>query len=194
MAEIVLFHHVRGRTPGIVAFADTLRSAGHTVHTPDVFEGRTFESIDDGMAYVQGIGFDEARARGVRAGSEYPQAVVYAGISFGAMVAQELTQTRPGAVGTLLFESAAPPQMLGSDWPATVPVQIHGKDDDPYFVHEGDIDAAREIVAAAKDGELFLYPGKEHLFFDSSLDSYDPAAATLLTQRVLDFLARVATS
>jgi dienelactone hydrolase len=58
-------------------------------------------------------------------------------------------------------------------------------------MEEGDVDAARELVASVDDAELFLYPGNKHYFADSSLPSYDAAATTLLTQRVLEFLARV---
>ena len=72
-----------------------------------------------------------------------------------------------------------------------MPVQIHGADHDPIFVDEGDIDAAREIVATVDDAELFLYPGDQHYFADSSLPSYDPEATELLTKRVLEFLARL---
>jgi len=61
-------------------------------------------------------------------------------------------------------------------------------DDDPIFVGEGDIDAARELVQQAKDAELFLYPGDQHYFADSSLPSYDPEATALSVQRVLAFL------
>jgi dienelactone hydrolase len=64
-------------------------------------------------------------------------------------------------------------------------------DADPFFAGEGDIDAARELVAAADDGELFVYPGDRHLFTDRSLPSYDEAATQLLTRRVLAFLERV---
>ena len=70
-----------------------------------------------------------------------------------------------------------------------MPVQIHGMDADPYFIGEGDMDAARELVDKAKDAELFLYPGDQHYFADSSLPSYDPDATALLTRRVLDFLS-----
>lgn len=63
-------------------------------------------------------------------------------------------------------------------------------DADPIFVGEGDVDAAREIVDQAAAGELFLYPGDQHYFADSSLPSYDPDATALLLQRVLDFLRR----
>jgi dienelactone hydrolase len=187
MAEVVLFHHVRGLTPGVIAIADELRAAGHTVHTPDLFEGQTFDSIDDGLAYVQGVGFEEAAGRGVSAAQAYPAEVVYAGISFGVMAAQQLTQNRPGAKGALFLESCAPVSFFGT-WPADVPVQIHGMDADPSFVGEGDIDAARELLTGAKHGELILYPGDGHLFTDSSLPSYDKDAATLLMRRVLDFL------
>jgi dienelactone hydrolase len=78
---------------------------------------------------------------------------------------------------------------FGSAWPDSVPVQIHGMDADPIFVGEGDIDAARALVDAAKDAELFLYPGDQHYFADNSLPSFDPEATALLTRRVLDFLS-----
>ena len=193
MAELLLFHHAQGLTPGIVAFADELRGAGHTVHTPDLFGGRTFDSIDDGLAFMKEQGFDDLRARGVALADDLPAALVYGGFSFGVTIAQQLAQTRPGAKGALLFHSAIPitGEWAFGPWPAGVPVQIHGMDNDPFFVGEGDIDAAREIVAAADDGELFLYPGDDHYFADSSLPTYDAEATALLTSRVLEFLARV---
>jgi dienelactone hydrolase len=180
-------------TPGVLAFAEELRAAGHTVHTPDLFDGRTFGSIDEGMAFIQATGFDALRARGVRTADDLPAELVYAGFSFGEAVAQELAQTRPGARGALLFYSCIPisGEWAFGPWPDGVPVQVHGADADPYFVGEGDIDAAREIVEKVKDAELFLYPGDQHYFADSSLASYDAEATALLTQRVLGFLARV---
>ena len=187
MAEVVLFHHAQGLTPGVVAFADALRAAGHTVHTPDLFEGRTFDSIADGLAYAEEITFDEVIARGARAAEELPADLVYAGFSLGVVAAQKLAQTRPGARGALLFHSCVPASYFGP-WPAGVPVQVHGMDADPLFVEEGDLEAARELVAAVDDGELFLYPGDAHYFADNSLPSYDAAATALLTARVVAFL------
>jgi len=193
MAEVLLFHHAQGLTPGVRAFADELRAAGHTVHTPDLFDGRTFGSIDDGMAYIKGIGFEELGKTGLRTADDLPNELVYAGFSFGESIAQELAQTRPGARGALLFYSAIPisGEWAFGPWPEGVPVQIHGMDNDPIFVGEGDIDAAREIVEKVDDAELFLYPGDQHYFADSSLPSYDPEATALLTKRVLAFLDRV---
>jgi dienelactone hydrolase len=193
MAEVLLFHHAQGLTPGVRGFADDLRAAGHTVHTPDLFDGRLFESIDDGMAFIKGAGFDELRARGVKLAEEYPTELVYAGMSFGETIAQELAQTRAGARGALLFYSCIPisGEWAFGPWPEGVPVQIHGMDADPIFVGEGDVDAAREIVEKVADAELFLYPGNQHYFADRSLPSYDVAATALVTKRVLEFLARV---
>jgi dienelactone hydrolase len=192
MAEVVLFHHALGLTPGITAFADELRRAGHTVHTPDLFGGRTFDTIEEGVSHAQEIGFGEVIERGTRAVEALPAELVYGGFSLGVVVAQKLAQTRPGARGArgaLLFYSCVPTSEFGSSWPKGVPVQIHGMDADPYFVGEGDIDAARALVEEAEDGELFLYPGDQHYFADSTLPSYDAEAAALLRQRVLDFLA-----
>ena len=193
MAEVLLFHHAQGLTPGITAFADELRAAGHTVHTPDLFDVKTFGSIDEGMAHIKSVGFDALRARGVGMADDYPNELVYGGFSFGESIAQELAQTRPGASGALLFYSCIPisGEWAFGPWPDGVPVQIHGADADPYFVGEGDVDAAREIVEKVEDAELFLYPGDQHYFADSSLPSYDPEATALLTKRVLEFLARV---
>ena len=190
MAEILLFHHALGQTAGFNAFADELRGAGHTVHTPDLFDGRTFGSIEEGMGYAEQIGFPMAIIeRGERAADALPAALVYAGFSLGVVPAQMLAQTRPGARGALLFYSCLPYSEFGESWPAGVPAQIHGMDADPIFVEEGDLQAARDLVANAEHAELFLYPGDRHYFADSSLPSYDADATALLTRRVLGFLA-----
>ena len=193
MAEVLLFHHAQGLTPGVRAFADELRGAGHIVHTPDLFDGRTFQSIEEGLAYIGGVGFDDMRERGARVADDLPPALVYAGFSFGVLPAQKLVQTRPGARGALFFHSCLPisGEWAFGPWPDGVPVQIHGMENDPIFVGEGDIDAAREIVAKVEDAKLFLYPGDQHYFADSSLPSYDAGATALLTSRVLEFLDRV---
>jgi dienelactone hydrolase len=194
MAEVLLFHHVQGLTSGVAAFADRLRRRDHTVHTPDLFEGRIFSTIEDGVAYAEEVGFGVMIKRGVSAAADLPTGLVYAGFSMGVLPAQKLAQTRPGAKGALLFEACVPPSEFGAGWPAGQPVQIHGMDADPFFAGEGDVDAARALVAEAGDSaraELFVYSGDAHLFTDSSLRSYDAEAAALLTDRVLDFLGDV---
>lgn len=191
MADIVLYHHAQGLTAGVAAFADDLRAAGHTVHVPDLYEGHTFDTLDEGLAYAKATGFDTIVGRGLSAVDGLGDDLVYAGFSLGVMPAQQLAQTRAGAKGALLFYSCVPVSEFGETWPEGVPVQVHGMDGDPFFADEGDIDAARELVASTDQAELFVYPGKEHLFADSSLPAYVPEAAALLKQRVLDFLARV---
>jgi dienelactone hydrolase len=190
MAEVLLFHHAQGLTAGVLAFADELRQAGHTVHTPDLYEGNTFGTLDEGLAYAGKVGFDALQEAGVRVADDLPADLVYAGFSLGGMPAQRLAQTRPGARAALLYHTSVPPEAFGGPWPADLPVQVHAMDADPFFMEEGgDVDAARAIVAAARDGELFLYPGEAHLFTDSSLPSYDAQATALVVRRSLEFLA-----
>ncbi len=189
MAEVVLFHHAQGLTPGVGAFAGELRRAGHAVHAPDLFEGRTFDTVEEGVSYAGELGFGQVIERGVRAVEGLPAELVYAGFSLGVLPAQKLAQTRPGARGALLLHSCVPVTEFSPAWPGGVPVQVHAMNADPFFAGE-DFDAARALVDQAKDAELFLYPGEQHLFADSSLPSYDPDATALLTQRVLDFLSR----
>ena len=192
MAELVLFHHIQGLTAGLRSFADGLRAAGHTVHTPDLFDGRTFDTIDEGAAFTREDHSPDLDARADAAVADLPAGLVYAGFSFGVMSAQRLAQTRPGAAGAVLVDSSVPitGEWRFGPWPDGVPVQVHGMDDDPFFAGEGDIDAARELVEiVGPSAELFVYPGDQHLFADSSLASYDAEAAALLTERVLAFLA-----
>ena len=184
MAEVVLFHHAQGLTPGCLALADELRAGGHVVHTPDLYEGRTFAELADGMAYVREAGFDTIMERGRLAAEGLPAEIVYAGLSLGAMPAQLLAQTRPGARGALLLHAAIPLSEFGGAWPEGVPLQIHTMEDDEL----GDVDVARELAETIEGAELFLYPGDRHLFTDSSLPDYDEGAAALVRQRVLGFL------
>ena len=195
MATVMMFHHIQGLTPGMRRLADTIRAAGHDVHTPDLYNGRLFDTIEEGAAFRKS-GEVDVDALADEAAEQLSDDLVFIGISSGVMQAQRLAQTRSGARGAVLIESVIPitGEWAFGAWPAGVPVQIHGADADEFFAGEGDIEAAREIVETVPDAELFLYPGDQHLFEDDSLPSYDPEATALLTQRVLAFLARVDTT
>jgi dienelactone hydrolase len=195
VAEVVLFHHVQGLTDGVRAFAEELRAGGHTVHTPDLFEGARPESIDDGLAYAGKVGDEVLKARADGAVADLHDGLVFAGFSSGAADAQRLAQTRPGARGALLYESCMPitGEWAFGPWPEGVPVQIQGTEKDPFFGEGGDLEAARELVdtVGPEVSELFLYPGDRHLFADSSLPSYDEESTALVTERSREFLDRV---
>ena len=187
MAELLLFHHAQGLTAGCLAFANELRAAGHVVHVPDLYDGKTFTELADGVSYAKQVGFDTIIGRGRLAADNLPNDIVYAGFSLGVLPAQMLAQTRPGAKGALLFHGCFPSSEFGSPWPQGVPLQIHMMDADEWVL-EGDLDAACQLVETVTDAELFLYPGDRHLFADNSLPDYDERAATVLGQRVLSFL------
>ena len=186
MAHVLLFHHILGLTDGVVAFADAVRAGGHEVATPDLFDGRTFASIDEGQAYTQEIGSDALRQASDAAAEALPADLVYAGFSLGVMQAQRLAQQRRGARGALLFHSGIALGWFGDHWPDGVPLQAHVKRDDPF----GDVDDLRALSEAA-GGELYLYDGDAHLFTDRSLDVYDAAATALVLERTLAFLDAV---
>lgn len=189
MTTVLLFHHAQGQTPGFFAFADELREAGHTIHAPDLYEGKTFGTVDEGVVSAKQIGFPEIIRRGSEAAQELPTDIVYAGFSLGVMPAQSLTQTRPGARGAILFHGAFPASEFGGPWPEGVPLQIHMMDQDPWAGE--DRPAAEALVEEIEGAELFIYPGSGHLFADPSSDDYDERAAGLLMERTLAFLGRV---
>lgn len=187
MAEVLLFHHAQGLTTGCHAFADELRAAGHTVHLPDLYEGRTFATLAEGVDHAQQVGFDTIIERGRAAAEQLPYELVYLGMSLGVLPAQALAQTRPGVRAAVLLHGAIPPAEFGQPWPAGVPLQIHTMDADEL----GDVDVARELADQIDGAELFTYPGDKHLFTDRSLAVYDPDAAALVGQRVLALLGRL---
>ncbi|MCQ1999880.1 dienelactone hydrolase family protein [Arthrobacter zhaoxinii] len=191
MANVLLFHHALGLTSGMDAFAEVLREAGHTVTVPDLYDGRTFTDLEDGVAYAQEIGMDTIEELGVSIANRFPEDMVYIGFSLGVIPAQRLAQTRPGARGAVLISACIPLGAFADTWPDGVPVQIHGMDADEEFVDSGDLDAAENLAASTPDAELFLYMGASHLFADISLPDYDMDAAFTLTRLVLQLLSRV---
>lgn len=195
MATVVLFHHVRGLTDGVLALAAQIRAGGHDIRTPDLFDGTRPGTIEAGLALASSIPEDVWAQRVAAATIEAPDGVVYAGISWGVSIAQSLVQTRPGVRGALFYEGCLPltGEWSFGPWPDGVDVQVHGMDDDPFFAHEGDLEAAQELVATlgGERAGLFTYPGSRHLFCDSSLPSHDPDATALLVARSLAFLDRL---
>jgi dienelactone hydrolase len=186
MAEVLLFHHAQGLTDGVRSLADELRAAGHVVHAPDLYEGRTFATLEEGVGHAQEIGFGTVIGRGHAATEGLPDELVHIGISLGALPAQHLAQTRPGARAAVLIEAAVPPSEFGGPWPDGLPLQIHlGEDDE---VTAEDLVAARAIADSVPSAELFLYAVDRHLFTDPTLAAYDEQAADQVKQRVLALL------
>ena len=157
------------------------------MHAPDLYDGKVFADLRDGVGYAKEVGFETISERGRLAADSLPDGLVYAGFSLGVLPAQMLAQTRPGAKGALLFHACFPTSEFDSPWPQGVPLQIHMMDADEWVL-EGDLDAARQLEETTEGVELFLYPGDRHLFADNSLPDYDEDAAALLTERVLTFL------
>ncbi|MBM7767005.1 dienelactone hydrolase family protein [Glutamicibacter nicotianae] len=195
MATIVLFHHVQGLTPGVEQMAAELRAAGHTVHPVDLFAGKLPKDVEAGIQLANKVGEDKIQQRVDKLFKNLPEELVYIGTSWGAALAQQCAQQRPGAVAAVLLESFVDLEAEWSfgPWPEGVPVQIHGMDQDPFFAKEGDLEAAQRFASNEGEGlaELFTYPGDKHLFTDSSLPSHDPQARALVMERIKKFLADV---
>lgn len=184
MTEVVLFHHTCGVTDGVQAFAETLRGAGHVVHTPDLFEGRTFTDVREGMEFAESVGEDVFAARAADVVQQYPAGVVYGGMSMGAARAAEQVLERPGARGAFFLYGAVAPSWWDAIWPGDVPTQAHVAEGDDLREPEAESEYA-EVPGA----ELFFYPVAGHLFAEQGHPDHDAEAARLATGRVLDFVA-----
>ncbi len=191
MSDVVFFHHALGLTTGCRSLAERFEATGRRVHTPDLYDGRTFSELSAGVAYAEGIGFDHIAERGRAAAEELTEEAVYIGISLGVLPVQLLAQTGSGARGAVLVSGAVPLSEFGGAWPDGVPLQIHMMDADPLVTDEGDLAVAQGIAETVDDAELHLYRGRGHLFVDESLSDYDESATALVVERVLGMLARV---
>ena len=173
MAEVVLYHHIQGLTEGVRSFAAELRRAGHTVHTPDLFDGRTFATMDEAFAVVQEAG-DALDAKADGAVHALPERLVYAGISWGVGAAQRLAQTRAGARGALLYEACFPITRRVRLWPMAQRPSCSDPRQGGRRVlrtrgrHRRCPRTGRHRSAPTRPN-CCVYPGDEHLFVDSSL-------------------------
>ena len=187
MSNVILFHHALGLTDGVRAFADWIKAAGHHVTVPDLFDGATFATVREGIAHAETIGFQMIVERGVAAAGDLPARTVYAGFSLGAMPAQSLAQTRPGALAAILYHSAIPLGHFGAAWPKGTALQMHANRYDKWEELSVFENLAHEV---GTDAELFVYPGSTHLFTDSSFVEFDADFTQLALQRTLTLLER----
>ncbi|MEV3930699.1 MULTISPECIES: dienelactone hydrolase family protein [unclassified Streptomyces] len=186
--NIMLFHSTYGLRPAVHASADRLRAAGHEVRVPDLFEGHTFETVEEGLAFKEEVGKDELLKRAVLAAAPYSdQGLVYAGFSFGASVAQTLALGDAKARGLLLLHGTSDIAETASV--DELPVQLHVADPDPFESHDWLTSWYLQMQRTGADVEVYRYPGAGHLFTDPDLPDHDEDAAELAWKVSLGFLA-----
>jgi dienelactone hydrolase len=190
---VVLFHSVLGLRPAVQATAEVMREAGHEVHAPDLYDGKTFDDMDAATAFFQEIGGPrEMVARTEAAVVGLPSDVAYVGFSNGGVSAEYLAATRPGARAAVLLHAALPLAGLGvTAWPAAVPVQVHYAEQDPWRTPDGVDALGASVKASGASFAFFEYPVAGHLFTDAGRPEYDRASSDLLHERVLDFLGHL---
>jgi dienelactone hydrolase len=197
MTEVVLFHSVLGHSPGVFSAAERLRTAGHTIHTPDFFDGEVFDDLEEGMRKEEALGFQEIARRARDSVAGLPEGLVFCGFSLGAVHAEALAASRPGALGAVLMAGAVPVEALEEyfgieRWPEGVPVRVHYAEDDPWVEAEEEVVPLGEAVRGAGAAfEAHSYPGSGHLFFEPGVPEYDLASSEEMWERVLDFLDRI---
>ncbi|MFF9487886.1 dienelactone hydrolase family protein [Streptomyces sp. NPDC014676] len=185
--NIMLFHSTYGLRPAVRRAADRLRAAGHEVWTPDLFEGSTFDTVEDGMAYKEGIGKDELLKRAVLAAAPYSErGLVYAGFSFGASVAQTLALGDDKARGLLLLHGTS--DIAENASVDELPVQLHVAEPDPFETDDWLTAWYLRMGRAGADVEVYRYAGAGHLYTDSELPDYDEEAAEATWRVALGFL------
>jgi dienelactone hydrolase len=188
--HIVLFHSALGLRPAVTSWADRLRSLGHVVETPDLYDGAVFEDLTEGVRQRDAIGIPALIERAQRAVAPLSSPFVVAGFSLGVAAAEVVATSRPDVKAAILMHGAIPPSMIGVEaWPGTVAVQLHHAPLDPW----NDADEVRGLRDAVEAStarlEVHAYDGSAHLFADHGLAEYDETKAELMFARTRAFLA-----
>ncbi|MEU9193451.1 dienelactone hydrolase family protein [Streptomyces hundungensis] len=190
--NIMLFHSVHGMRPAVREAAERLRAAGHEVHVPDLYEGRTAETAEEGARLKDEIGKEELLKRAVLAAAPYSErGLVYAGFSLGGSIAQTLALGDEKARGLLLFHGTS--DMAENTAVDELPVQLHVADPDPFESADWLNSWYLQMRRAGADVEIYRYPGAGHLYTDPELPDYDEASAELTWRTALGFLDSLAT-
>lgn len=188
MAIVAIFHSALGVRPGLVEFANKLKTIGREVHIVDQYDGQVFDDYDEAGAYVDEVGFPELMTRAIQGVADRPDGFVAIGFSNGAGMAEFVAANRPVS-GVVMAGGALPLETIGITWPEGVPAQIHATVDDPRRDQDAIDSVKRAVEEAGGTVEVFDYPGSGHLFADSSMpDEYQPAEAELMLSRIKDFL------
>ncbi|MER5967636.1 dienelactone hydrolase family protein [Streptomyces sp. NPDC002057] len=185
--DIMLFHSVYGLRPAVRDAADRLRAAGHQVWVPDLFDGWTTGSVEEGMAKRDEIGKDELLKRAILAAAPYSErGLVYAGFSFGASVAQTLALGDEKARGLLLLHGTS--DLAPNVSVDELPVQLHVAEPDPFETDDWLSAWYLQMRRAGADVEVYRYRGAGHLYTDPELPDWDAEAAERTWSVALSFL------
>lgn len=187
VATVVLFHSVYGLRPAVHSAAERMRASGHEVHVPDLFDGRTAATMEDGMALKDEFGRHELLKRAISATAPLSdRGLVYSGFSLGGSIAQNLALGDAKARGLLLFHGTS--DIADDASVDDLPVQLHVAEPDPFEPHDWQNAWYLRMRRAGADVEVFGYPGAGHLFTDPGLDDYDEEAAEKAWRTALGFL------
>ncbi len=187
---VLLLHPWWGVTPAVRWWAGQLVSAGRRVVVPDLYGGVTVTTEDEAEALAQATLNDPAASDLVqRCGEQLsadgaPWAAM--GFSMGADLACALAGRGAGGPDELvLFYGGQPP--TGPDV-RTRRVDLHVAPGDPWF-EDGEL---AEVETGFRDAgtqvTVHRYEGAGHWFAEEGSPGYDPTAAGLARDRVLDCL------
>lgn len=167
----------------MLADAHRIRTLGHRVLAPDLFEGEQFTDAEAAYRHLEEVGRDALRSRALRIAALVEPGAIYVGYSMGAGVAHWLLEMHGQAGGALLLSNANPPTSA----PYHVPVQVHVSRQDPW------VDKTHLRLMRNAGAQVHTYIGG-HLFMDPDLPDYNPVSAALAWRRITTFLGRMPSS
>lgn len=186
--KIVMFHSAYGLRPAVRAAAERLRAAGHEVYVPDLYDGRTTDTVEEGMKIKDAIGREELLQRAVAAAAPHSdQGLVYAGFSLGGSIAQTLALGDEKARGLLLLHGTS--DIADDAVTDQLPVQLHVAEPDPFESEDWLNAWYLRMAKTGADVEVYRYRGAGHIYTDPELHDYDAEAAEQTWAVALSFLA-----
>ncbi|HEX8996998.1 MAG TPA: dienelactone hydrolase family protein [Ktedonobacterales bacterium] len=197
---VVVLHAWWGLTEPFRQVCDRLAEAGYVALAPDLYRGKTTDSVEEADALGSALDEQVDRWRGDIAGAlrylrehgaanpaDGRGAFGFVAFSLGGAYALDMSVTLADEVAAVVvFYDAYP----GLDYSrAQAAYLLHYAEDDTFVPAEKVAEMERELRAADKRAAVYTYPGTKHWFFEANRpDAYDAAAAALAWERAVAFL------
>jgi carboxymethylenebutenolidase len=190
---VLLLHAWWGLNDTARAVCTRLAEEDFTVFAPDLYHGKTADTIPGAEALASALDHGQAKIDVSNAldyldrqAASPEKGVAVIGFSLGAFFAIDLSTTAPERIHSVVLFYGTGPGDFGSSKAAYLG---HFAEEDEFEPPDAVEWLKGELENAGRPVEFYQYPGTGHWFFEPDrADAYNQAAADLAWERTIAFL------
>ncbi len=196
---VVVLHEWWGLTDPIRQACDRLAEAGFMALAPDLYRGKTTDSVEEADAWGSELDQNVEQWRGDITGalkflrqngaaipSDGRGAFGFLAFSLGGSYALDMSINLPDEIVAVVTFYATYPGLNYRN--ARAAYLCHFAEHDSFVPATLVAELEQALHSADKQATIYMYPGTKHWFFDDNRPEYDAAAVALAWERTLAFL------